>query len=88
MKTEINLSQNYRKDLIMFLPRFSDYVNKNFKDVTRDDIISFLEGLRKTETKDPMHKWIGTYNLFRIHLLRFFKWLYSPDLEPGERSKP
>ena len=35
-----------------------------------------------------MHKWIGTYNLFRIHLLRFFKWLYYPDAEPGKRPKP
>ena len=35
-----------------------------------------------------MHKWIGTYNLFRVYLLRFFKWLYSPDIEPGKRLKP
>jgi integrase len=88
LKTEINLALNYRRDLIRFLPRFSGYVNKNFKDVTRDDTISFLEGFRKTETQDPMHKWIGTYNLYRIHLLRFFKWLYSPDLEPDKRLKP
>jgi integrase len=88
LKTEINLAQNYRRDLIRFLPRFSGYVNKNFKDVTRDAIILFLESFRKTETKDPMHKWIGTYNLYRIHLLRFFKWLYSPDLEPDKRPKP
>lgn len=88
LKTEINLALNYRRDLIRFLPRFSGYVNKNFKDVTRDDIISFLESFRKTETQDPFHKWIGTYNLYRIHLLRFFKWLYFPDLEPDKRPKP
>ena len=35
-----------------------------------------------------MHKWIGTYNLFRIYLLRFFKWLYYPDIEPSKRPKP
>jgi hypothetical protein len=35
-----------------------------------------------------MHKWIGTYNLFRIHLPRFFKWLYYPDVEPRRRPKP
>ena len=88
LKTEINLALNYRRDLIRFLPRFSSNVNKNFKDVSRDDIISILESFRKTETKDPMHKWIGTYNLYRIHLLRFFNWLYSPDLEPDKRPKP
>jgi integrase/predicted nucleic acid-binding Zn ribbon protein len=35
-----------------------------------------------------MHKWTGTYNVYRIHLLRFFKWLYYPDIEPGKRHKP
>lgn len=35
-----------------------------------------------------MHKWIGTYNIYRMHLLRFFKWLYYPDIEPDRRSKP
>jgi integrase/recombinase XerD len=88
MKIEINLSLNYRRGLIKFLSGFSNYVNKDFKDVARDDVISFLESLRKTETIDPLHKWIGTYNLFRIHLIRFLKWYYSPDLEPGKRSKP
>jgi integrase/recombinase XerD len=87
MKTELNLSINYRRDLIKLLTRFSEVNNKNFKDITRNDIISFLEGFRKIETQDPLHKWIGTYNVFRIHLLRFFKWLYSPDLEPSKRSK-
>jgi integrase len=35
-----------------------------------------------------MHKWIGTYNIYRIYLLRFFKWLYYPDIEPSKRPKP
>jgi integrase len=89
MKNEVNLSDNYRKDLIEALSRFSKYNdNKPFKDLTRNNTIAFLESLRKTETQDPMHKWIGTYNLFRSHLLRFFKWLYSPDIEPSKRPKP
>jgi integrase len=25
---------------------------------------------------------------FRVHLIRFFKWLYFPDLEPDKRPKP
>jgi hypothetical protein len=37
---------------------------------------------------DPLHKWVGTYNVFRIHLLRFFKWLYAPNVEPKLRPKP
>src|SRR5215216_6169971 len=91
MKSEVNLSDHYKKDLIDLLSKFSKYndnKNKLFKQLTRTNIIAFLETLRKTETQDPMHKWIGTYNIFRIYLLRFFKWLYYPDIEPEKRPKP
>ena len=81
MKTEINPSDNYRKDNIRILYTFSKYnKNKSFKTITRDDIISFLDSYRRPEAADPLHKWIGTYNLFRMYLLRFFKWLYYPDI--------
>jgi hypothetical protein len=33
---------------------------KEFELVTRDDIISYLNSLRKLESVDPTHKWIGT----------------------------
>jgi len=89
MKSEVNLSDNYRRAIIELLTRLSKHNdNKPFKELTRTNVIAFLESFRKTDTQDPMHKWIGTYNLFRTHLLRFFKWLYSPDIEPGKRPKP
>ena len=89
LKIEVNLSDHYRKNIIELLCRFSKCNNnKSFKDITRTDIITFLDTYRKTDTQDPLHKWIGTYNTFRIHLMRFFKWLYSPDIEPDKRSKP
>jgi hypothetical protein len=89
MKSEINLSDNYRRDQIEVLTRLSkNNNNKTFKDLTRADVIAFLDSFRKTETQDPMHKWVGTYNLFRTYLFRFLKWLYYPDIEPDKRSKP
>ena len=89
MKTEVNLSDHYRRDLIVVLIRFSKYNNnKSFKDITRNDIVAFLESFRKPETADPLHKWIGTYNIYRMHLLKFFKWLYYPDIESKKRPKP
>ena len=89
MYTEINLSPSYRGDNIEALTRFSRYNdNRPFKDLKRADVIAFLDSLRKTEVRDPMHKWVGTYNLHRIYLLRFFKWLYYPDIEPKKRLKP
>jgi hypothetical protein len=82
MKTEVNLSDHYRKDLIEVLCRFTKYNN-----LERIDI-SFLDSFRKTETQDPLHKWIGTYNIYRMHLFIFFKWVYYPDIAPDKRPKP
>ena len=90
MKSEVNLSDNYRRDVIVVLSKFSNYGDnryKSFKDLTRTDVLAFLDKLRKTETQDPLHKWIGTYNTFRMHLLRFFKWLHSPEIEPSKETK-
>ena len=90
VRVEVNLSVNYRKDLIEVLTRFVRFTGhrKSFKDITRNDIISFLESFRKADASDPLHRWIGTYNTYRMHLLRFFKWLYCPEIEPSKRPKP
>ena len=90
MKTEINLSDNYRGANIILLAKLSKFFKsrKSFNQMTREDILSFLDSLRKPETLDPLHKWVGTYNLYRIQFIRFFKWLYLPHVEPGKRPKP
>jgi hypothetical protein len=89
MKSEINPSYNYRIDTIEKISRLSIYYgNTLFKDMTRGQILDFLDNFRKSEASDPLHKWIGTYNLFRIFIIRFFKWLYYPDIEPQKRPRP
>ena len=108
LKTETNLSDNYRKDLIKLLSKFSMFCccssstssaatstdNKlllslsSFDQLGREDIVAFLNSFRRSEASDPLHKWIGTYNIYRIHLMRFFKWLYYPDIESDKRPKP
>lgn len=75
MNTEINLSDNYRKDNIRILYSFPRHIkNKPFRSIIRDEVISFLNSVRKPESLDPLHKWIGTYNQYRVYLIRFFKW--------------
>jgi len=65
-KTEINLSNNYKKTVVTGLIALAMYFkNKNFNQLTRFDIINYLDSLRKTEDVDPTHKWVGTYNLRR-----------------------
>lgn len=89
MKSEVNLSDSYKCNVIEVLTKLYKYHhNKNFMDMTRDDILSYLGSFRKPEELDPLHKWIGTYNLYRIRVQRFFKWLYSPNMEYKKRPKP
>jgi integrase len=90
IKSEINPSDHYRKDVIILLCNLSTFFKnaKLFKEITREDVLSFLDSFRKAESVDPLHKWIGTYNTYRMHLMRFFKWLYSSNIEPNKRPKP
>jgi hypothetical protein len=62
MKNEINLSNGYRKLNIYALYIISQFFKneKTFKEITRDDVLQFLDSLRKPEASDPLHKWIGT----------------------------
>ena len=55
MRTEINLSDHYRRDIIKVLTRFSIFCNgKSFRQINRDEILSFLDSFRKPENEDPI----------------------------------
>jgi hypothetical protein len=51
MKNEINLSDNYRRLNIYALYRISKFFNnkKSFKELVRDDLLQYLDSLRKPE---------------------------------------
>jgi len=62
MKSEISLSDNYRRNNILTLKRLAESVvvpggQKSFKDFTKEDVLAFLDKLRKPESADPLHKW-------------------------------
>ena len=89
LNAETNPSEYYRRDIIKCLSKFCKHHRKvNLKQLDRKDVLAFLDSLRKSEIADPLHRWIGTYNLYRVHLMRFFKWLYYPDIESDKRPKP
>lgn len=89
MKNEINISDGYREITIKILYGLCKYIGyKDFLNITREDVLRYLDNLRQSETLDPFHKWIGTYNLRRTIIFRFFKWLYYPNEEPKKRKIP
>ena len=53
-----------------------------------EDVLLYLDSLRRPEASDTLHKWIGTYNLKRSIIVKFFKWLYYSDIEPTKRPRP
>jgi integrase len=83
------LKPSSRANTIDRLYRFSLFhKNKSFRVMTVEDVFSFLDTLRRTEIQDPMHKWIGTYNLSLVKIISFFKWLYEPDIHSKNRQIP
>lgn len=90
MKREINPSLNTIRTTIQFLSELCKCVkNKRFEEMTRDDILLFLDQCRKLDSNDPMHKWINTYNSKRAVLIRFFKWLQYRNVtgDPDKRNE-
>jgi len=91
-QTEISPKLSYRRETILRLKQLAEFQHpKPFKDMTRQDIIDFLDRLRKPEPLDSLHKWVGTYENNRIVLLRFFRWLHCSDpinTPPTQRPKP
>ena len=63
IRSESNVSDTYRREVIKDLFTLSKFFGheKSFKDISRDDLLSYLGTLRKPEPSDPLHKWIG-YN--------------------------
>lgn len=62
MQTEVSPRDEYRINVIVKLKRFAE-VNepKTFREITRQDVVNFLDSYRKSETVDPLHKWMGSY---------------------------
>jgi uncharacterized protein YihD (DUF1040 family) len=87
MKREINPRLSYKRSIVQILSELSKAVGieKKFIDMTRDDVLCYLDKYRKSENEDPLHKWIGTYNTSLVTLFRFFKWLHYPDIEDSKR---
>ena len=83
------LSDNYRRNIIANLSRVSRFhKNKPFKAMKRENVIAFLNQLRKPDREDPLHKWKGSYNQSLTLIISFFKWLYYPNDTLRDRPKP
>jgi integrase/recombinase XerD len=62
-------------DGIVYLENF--HRHKDLDKMDKNDIVAFLDSYRKSETVDPLHKWVATYNIRLMVISKFFRWLYS-----------
>ena len=71
MKMEINPRLNKMTTAVQFLSGLSKSagIAKKFEDMLskKDNILLYLNSCRKSETEDPLHKWIGSYNSNRVN---------------------
>jgi hypothetical protein len=79
-QTEINIKDSTKEGKIKILVWLSNHFQdkKSYRNMTKNDILSFLNTLRKSPIEDPTQKWIGSYNGRQMILNKFFKWLYNP----------
>jgi integrase len=88
MRVEGNCNSHYERDISHTINSLERFAHKDVQKVTSEDIIEFLNHFKKPEGLDPLHKWIGTYNIHLSRLIKFFKWLYYPNIPPSQRPKP
>ena len=85
--TELNIKPSTKEGKIKILVWLSNcHSNKTFNEMTKNDILAYLNISRKAISDDPSQRWIGTYNGRQMILLKFFRWLYNPD-EPDQRRR-
>lgn len=77
---EMNLKESTKEGKIkclVWLSSFHDH--KSYHSMTKRDILNYLNRLRKLESIDPKHRWIGSYNARQMIFLKFFRWLYNQE---------
>jgi CMP-2-keto-3-deoxyoctulosonic acid synthetase len=52
--------------------------------MTRDDVLCYRQ-MPKDRNEDPLHKWIGIYNIRLVILSRFSQWLHYMGIEDPKR---
>ena len=62
--------------------------NKSLKELTAQDVELYLQGHQKPKYLDPKQRWISTHNMRAGAFIKFFRWLYYPDLPAKKRPKP
>lgn len=80
-QNEINIKESTKETKIKKISHLSKYFHhkKTFYDMTKEDILDYLNNLKKSSAVDPNHRSIGTWNSRQMLFLKFFRWLYNQN---------
>jgi integrase len=85
-QNELNIRESTKLTHVKIVCWFSGFLEyKLFRKITKADVLEYLNSLRKPESEDPSHKWIGTYNTRQMVLNKFFRWVYNRE-EPDHQK--
>ncbi len=77
-KNEQNIKESTVEGIIKKLVWLSSYLgHKSFSEMTKEDILKYLNSIRKPSELDLTHKSVGTYNGRQMVFSTFFRWLYN-----------
>jgi hypothetical protein len=86
-QSELNIKTSTAESKVKCLLWLSRFLNdKPFEQMAKQDILSYLNSLRKPTSADPQQKWIGSNNNRLRYYLKFFRWLYNKE-EPDYRKR-
>jgi hypothetical protein len=87
-QTEQNIKASTAESKVKSLLWLSKFLNdKPFEEMPKQDILSYLNSLRKPTSIDPQQKWIGSYNNRRLrYYAKFFRWLYNKEVIQQRRA--
>lgn len=85
--TEMNIKQSTKEGKIKVLIWLSTFLQPiPFHKMTKQNILSYLDSLRRPLSEDPTQRWVGSYNSRQMILNKFFRWLYNSD-EPDPKRR-
>ncbi|MEX2192509.1 MAG: hypothetical protein WD717_03920 [Nitrosarchaeum sp.] len=67
---------NYLRVLKLFS---FDFGEKDFRDVTKEDVLNFLDKRKKSIEIDPEKRWVRTWNDYLNRLIGFYRWFTNHE---------
>ena len=87
-ETELNIKNSTKESRIKVITWLSEFFDnqKSLNQMTKQDILLYMNSLRRPTSEDPNQRWVGTYNNRQIIFNKFFRWLYNQD-EPDHKKR-